>query len=34
MTVEIRIAHNDDAEEWDAIISQSPHGTLFHNGTG
>jgi hypothetical protein len=30
MTVEIRIANNDDAVEWDAIINQSPHGTLFH----
>ena len=31
MTVDVRIAQNDDAEEWDAIISQSPHGTLFHS---
>lgn len=30
MTVEIRIAQNTDAHEWDAIISQSPHGTIFH----
>ena len=30
MTVELRIAQNKDAKEWDAIISQSPHGTLFH----
>ncbi len=30
MTVEIRIAQNDDAKEWDSIISKSPHGTLFH----
>jgi hypothetical protein len=30
MTVEIRIAKNDDASEWDRIISMSPHGTLFH----
>jgi hypothetical protein len=30
MSVEIRIANNDDAEVWDAIIAQSPHGTLFH----
>ena len=30
MTVEIRIAQNDDAKEWDSIISHSPHGTLFH----
>jgi hypothetical protein len=30
MTVEIRIAQNNDAEEWNSIISQSPHGTLFH----
>jgi hypothetical protein len=31
MTVEIRIANNSDAEEWDRIISGSPHGTLFHH---
>jgi len=30
MTVELRIAQNNDAEEWDALIAQSPHGTLFH----
>jgi hypothetical protein len=30
MTIEIRIANNDDAEEWDSIISQSSHGTIFH----
>jgi CelD/BcsL family acetyltransferase involved in cellulose biosynthesis len=30
MTVEIRLAKDDDAEEWDTIISQSPHGTIFH----
>ena len=30
MTVEIRIANNADAQEWDRIISESPHGTLFH----
>ena len=30
MTVEIRIAQNDDAKEWDAINAQSPHGTIFH----
>jgi len=30
MTVEIRIAQNEDATEWNTIISQSPHGTIFH----
>ena len=30
MTIEIRIANNDDAEEWDTIYCQSPHGTIFH----
>jgi hypothetical protein len=30
MTVEIRLAQNNDAKEWNSIISQSPHGTLFH----
>jgi hypothetical protein len=29
--IDIRIANNNDAEEWDAIISQSPHRTLFHS---
>jgi hypothetical protein len=31
MTVEIRTAQNADAKEWDRIISESPHGTLFHH---
>jgi hypothetical protein len=30
MTFEIRIAQDADANEWDAIISASPHGTIFH----
>jgi hypothetical protein len=30
MTIEIHIGQNDDAEEWDALNSDSPHGTLFH----
>lgn len=30
MTVEIRIADTDNEEEWDAIVSQSSLGTLFH----
>ena len=30
MTVELRIAKNEDAQEWDRIISESPQGTLFH----
>jgi hypothetical protein len=30
MTFELRIATNEDAKDWDAIISQSPHGTIFH----
>jgi hypothetical protein len=30
MTVEIRIAQNADAKEWDRIISESPQGTIFH----
>jgi hypothetical protein len=30
MTYEIRRANSEDAEEWDAIISKSPHGTIFH----
>ena len=31
MTVKIRIARDDDAEEWDTIISKSPHSTIFHS---
>lgn len=31
MTVEIRIAQQDDEEEWDTIVSKSPQGTLFHS---
>ena len=30
MTVEIRIARDNDAQEWDSIISRSPHKTPFH----
>lgn len=30
MTVEIHLAKNSDASEWNTIISQSPHGTIFH----
>jgi hypothetical protein len=30
MTIEICVAHNNDIDEWNTIISQSPHGTLFH----
>jgi hypothetical protein len=30
MTVETHIAYDNDAREWDTIISNSPHGTLFH----
>lgn len=30
MTVDLRVANNDDAKIWDRYISQSPHGTLFH----
>lgn len=30
MTVNIHIAQNDDAKDWDAINSRSTHGTLFH----
>jgi len=31
MTMELRIAQNADAKEWDRIIAESPHGTLFHH---
>jgi lipid II:glycine glycyltransferase (peptidoglycan interpeptide bridge formation enzyme) len=30
MTFELRVATESDAQQWDAIISQSPQGTLFH----
>jgi hypothetical protein len=30
MTIEIRPAQNTDAKEWDAIVSKSPQGTIFH----
>jgi hypothetical protein len=30
MTVEIRIAKNEDAQKWDNFVSESPQGTLFH----
>jgi hypothetical protein len=30
MTINVRIAQDNDANEWDMIISKSPHGTLFH----
>lgn len=30
MTVEIRIAKDEDGQEWDRIISESPQGTIFH----
>jgi hypothetical protein len=30
MVFTLKLANHDDAEKWDAIISQSPHGTLFH----
>ncbi len=28
MTVELRLAQNDDSEEWNKIIASSSHGTL------
>jgi len=31
MTIEIRMANNDDANEWDSIVSESPQGTIFHH---
>lgn len=31
MEAEIRVAQNDEAKEWDAILSTSPHSTLFHS---
>ena len=31
MTIELRLAQNNDAKEWDRIVSESLHGTLFHH---
>jgi len=31
MTIELRIASSEDGKEWDRIIAESPHGTLFHH---
>jgi hypothetical protein len=33
MTIELKIAQECDAKEWDSIISKSCHGTLFHSWT-
>ncbi len=33
MTVEIRILQNNDKKEWDKVISQSSHSTIFHQWT-
>jgi len=33
MTLELKVAQEDDAKEWDSIISKSLHGTLFHTWT-
>ena len=30
MTIELKIASKSDAEEWDRIVDESPHGTIFH----
>ena len=30
MTFEIRIAREDNQQEWNSIISKSPQGTPFH----
>ncbi|MGA9620636.1 MAG: GNAT family N-acetyltransferase [Methanoregula sp.] len=30
MTIELRVAQNNDKEEWDSMVSQSSQGTLFH----
>jgi CelD/BcsL family acetyltransferase involved in cellulose biosynthesis len=30
MSIDIRIAQNNDAQEWDELNSNSPHGTIFH----
>lgn len=30
MTIEIKIASEKEAEEWDKLVDSSPHGTIFH----
>ena len=30
MTIDLKIASEKDAEEWDTLVESSPHGTLFH----
>lgn len=30
MTIDLKIASEKDAEEWDALVEASPHGTIFH----
>jgi len=30
MEVELKIAKNEDSEEWDKLVENSPHGTIFH----
>jgi len=30
MTIEVRVANNDDLEKWDQLVNDSPHGTIFH----
>jgi lipid II:glycine glycyltransferase (peptidoglycan interpeptide bridge formation enzyme) len=31
MTIKLEILSNNDADNWDRLISRSPHGTLFHS---
>lgn len=30
MSIELKIADENDAKLWDKIVESSPHGTLFH----
>jgi lipid II:glycine glycyltransferase (peptidoglycan interpeptide bridge formation enzyme) len=30
MTVEVRIARNEEIKNWDALVEASPYGTIFH----
>jgi len=30
MEIELRTAKKEDAEEWDRLVEESPHGTIFH----
>ena len=30
MTIKLKIATENESEEWDKLVESSPHGTVFH----